>query len=326
MIGAIKRLVVLCIVLANAAPVRAQLYNAPVISGGNIGRVLAAGQAQTIFRVDAASGNVTKMSGSAERLSSGTANVVVTITCGSPSVCVNDRPIVTIASSGAGTGRAAGLTNFTVSPGTATFFSAPTGTNPVTFTLDPIGRRASDTFFLGFDLPINASGTTGNATSGFSVTITRANGNGPSTGFGTATASVFRGITLTKTSDLVFGRIIRPTSGAGTVVVSPGSARVLTGAGSFALATPTPTAAAVSISGEGGQSVTVTVPSSFVLSNGTSAISVTTSATGSGAQALSGTLGSAGSLAVAVGGGFSITAATPTGVYTGNFVISVQYN
>lgn len=326
MIGPYKRLLMFCLGLASAAPVGAQLYNAPVLSGGDIGRVLAAGATQTVFQIDAASGNVTTRTGSAARLSGGTANVVVTITCGNPSVCANDRPVVTVASSGTATGRAAGLTNFTVSPGTATFSSAPNGTNPVIFTLDPIGRRASDTFFLGFDLPINGSGTTGNATSGFSITITRANGNGPSTGLGTATANVFRGITLTKTSNLVFGRIVRPASGAGTVAVNASSTRVLTGTGSFGLATPTPAAAAVSISGEGGQSVTVTVPSSFPLSNGTSAITVNTSATGSGAQALSGTLGSTGSLAVAVGGSFPITSTTPPGVYIGNFVISVQYN
>lgn len=319
-------LLALGLALAGAAPAAAQLYNVPVLSGGDLGRVLAAGAPQTVFQIDAATGNVTVTTGSAVRILSGSANVLVTLTCGNPSLCANDRPTIIIASSGTATGRAAGLTNFTVAPGTATFFSGPTGTNPVIFTLDPIGRRSTDTFFLGFDFPISASGSTGAATSGYSVTITRANGNGPSTALGTATANVFRGITLTKSSDLVFGRIIRPSSGTGTVAVDAAGVRTLTGTGSFAFTTPIPAAAAVSISGEGGQSVTVSVPSGFSLSNGTSAVTVTTSATGSGAQALGGTLGSIGTLAVTVGGSFPIGATTPTGVYTGSFLISVQYN
>lgn len=327
MIGFRNRLLLaLCLAMAGGAPAGAQLYSAPTLSGGDLGRVLAGGATQTVFRIDAATGNVTVTSGSAVRLSSGTANVLVTITCGNPSLCNNDRPTVTISSAGTPTGRAAALTNFTVSPGTATFFSGPTGTNPVIVTLDPIGKRATDNFYIGFNLPVSATGTTGASTSGFSVTITRANGNGPSTSSGTATANVLRGITLAKSSDLAFGKIIRPASGTGTVAVDTAGTRTLTGTGSFGFASPTPTAAAMTVTGEGAQSVTVTVPTSFALSNGASSITVTTSSTGSGAQTLGGTLGSAGTLAVAVGGSFPITSTTATGVFTGSFVVSVQYN
>lgn len=316
----------LCLAV-TAGSARAQTFGVPTFAGGALGRVAAAGAAQTVFRVNSGTGAVTVISGSAVRISTGSANVTVTVSCGNQNGCNTNRPQVSIASAGAPTGRAAALGNFTVTAGTATIFAGPTGTNPVNLTLNAIGRNQSRTFTLGFDFPINTTGTTGNATSGFTVAISRNNGSQTRTGTGSATATVFRGIDITKSSDLVFGKVVRPSSGSGTVNVGAAGARTVIGTGSFAFAAPAPAAAQFNVTGEGGQSVTVSVPASFQMSNGGNPpLTVTTTATGSGTQNLGGTIGNAGTLPVAVGGSFPLTSSTATGLYSGSFTVTVQYN
>ncbi len=317
----------ICCLLWASAPALAQTYAAPTFAGGSIGNVAANGAAQTIFRVSASTGGVTVTSGSAVRLSTGAGNVTVTVACGNQAGCTTDTPKVTIATTGTPTGRAAALQTFTAASGSAAV-SAVSGTNPLTFTLTSIGRSSSKTFLLGFDFPINTTGSTGSATSGFSVTVTRATGSttGQGVASSNATASVFRGIAIAKSTDLAFGKIVRPSSGSGTVSLSAAGTISVSGTGTAALASPAPTVAAFSVTGEGGQAVTVTVPSSFAMTSGANSLTVTTAASGSGVQTLSGTIGGAGSLAVNVGGSFPLTSVTATGLYSGTFTVSVAYN
>ena len=328
MTGRLNWLVPALMLALAAAPAKGQTYATPIFSGGGLGRVAAAGTVPTLFQIDATSGAVTVISGSAVRTSSGAANVVVTLSCGNQAACNTTNPIITLGSSGTPTNAAGALDNFTVADGTATVGFGPLGTDPIIFTLDPIGQNQTKSFTIGYTFPINAGGPTGLSTSGYTLTLfTLSGGLAIVSGSGTATATVSRGISLTKNSDLAFGRIIRPNAGSGTVTVSTAGARSLTGTGSFGFAAPAPTAASFGITGEGGQSVTVSVPSSFVMTRaGSPNITVNTTATGSGAQTLGGTLGSTGTLAVSVGGSFTINSATPTGGYSGSFLVSVQYN
>ena len=146
---------------------------------------------------------------------------------------------------------------------------------------------------------------------------------------GTGSITVVRPLTVTKNLDLAFGTVVRPSTGSGTAIVSTAGARTFTG-GVVGLASgDAPQAARFTVDGEGGQSVSVTIPASFSITNNTDTLAVTTSndLTGSvAAQTLSNTMGNAGSLVMNVGGNVPITATTPTGLYTGTFTVSAAYN
>ena len=131
-------------------------------------------------------------------------------------------------------------------------------------------------------------------------------------------------ITLTKTSDLLFGTIIKPNTGNGTVLIGTGADTVaVTGTGTASMGTAS--RAKFTVGGEGGQTYTITVPPSFDLSNGTDTVAVALSKSITSGT-LSGTLGASGSQDFQVGGGFTVTAAQSTGNYTGSFTVTTAYN
>lgn len=146
---------------------------------------------------------------------------------------------------------------------------------------------------------------------------------------GTGAITIVRPLTVTKNADLRFGTVVRPASGAGSVAVSAAGARTVAG-GVVGLASgDTPQAAQFTVDGEGGQSVSVTIPSTFTMANGTDTLTVTTTNNLSGsaaAQTLSNSLGSAGTLAFRVGGSVPVASTSPSGVYTGSFTVSAAYN
>ncbi len=146
---------------------------------------------------------------------------------------------------------------------------------------------------------------------------------------GTGSITVIRPITVTKNADLKFGTVVRPGTGAGTAVVSAAGVRTVTG-GVVGLASgDTPQASQFTVDGEGGQSISITIPATFAMANGSDSLTVTTSnnLTGSaGSQTLSNALGAAGSLVFRVGGSVPIGSTTPTGAYSGTFTVSAAYN
>ncbi|MBD7941580.1 DUF4402 domain-containing protein [Brevundimonas guildfordensis] len=146
---------------------------------------------------------------------------------------------------------------------------------------------------------------------------------------GSGSITVIRPLTITKTADLKFGTVVRPSTGAGSVAVSAAGARSVAGGVVGLSSGDTPAAAAFTVAGEGGQSVSVTIPATFSMANGSDTLTVTTSnsLTGSAAsQTLSNALGSAGSLAFTVGGSVPVASTTATGAYTGSFTVSAAYN
>jgi hypothetical protein len=140
------------------------------------------------------------------------------------------------------------------------------------------------------------------------------------------TTTILRPVTITKTADLAFARVVKPTTGSGTVTLTASSDTVgVTGTGT--LAAGTASRAKYTINGEGGQVVAVTVPASFDMSDGSShTLTVTLSSDLSGGTVtLDQTIGTAGAAALNVGGSFPVSSTTTPAAYTGTFDVSVAY-
>jgi len=138
----------------------------------------------------------------------------------------------------------------------------------------------------------------------------------------TASVTVFQPITIAKTSDLQFGRVIRPSNATPTVytvAAADGAASVSGGDGIFSGAV-TPTRAVFTVNGEGGQAFNITADSS-VTNGGVTINLVKSGATGT----LDGTIGSAGTATFGVGGNVTLDNSSPTGVKSGSFNVTVTY-
>jgi hypothetical protein len=140
-----------------------------------------------------------------------------------------------------------------------------------------------------------------------------------------ASATVITPIAISKTADMVFGKIA--VGGAGTVVLTYGGA-VSVGSGNITIPTSNvtaPAAAAFSVTGENGFTYAIHLPGSAItLSDGagnnmtvdtfTSSLGATSTSTGAGGQALT------------VGATLNVNAGQVPGAYTGSFSVSVDYN
>ncbi len=154
-----------------------------------------------------------------------------------------------------------------------------------------------------------------------------------STAIGTATASatILRPITITKTTDMNFGNVV-PSSEAGTVVLLPDGTRSSTAGSTFIPSNPgTVTAAAFTIEGEGAATYSVTLPLSVSLTGGTGtamtvATFTSTPGTVAGAGTLSGSAGADGTQTLLVGGTLAVGATQAAGLYSGLFDVTVAYN
>lgn len=138
--------------------------------------------------------------------------------------------------------------------------------------------------------------------------------------------TIVQPLTISNTSGLAFGRIVKPTTGTGTVAIANTADTVSAGAGAVALTGITTSRAKFTINGEGAHGITITVPASFSLGNGTDTIPVTLNPDRPASDTLSGTRGSAGTRALNGGGSFNLPTAISTGNYTGTFNVTVAYN
>ena len=325
--------VILAVLLAAwAVPAAAQTYAINSVSTTDIGKVAAAASGITVFTIDPASGTITQKSGNGARVSVAASRSLVTLSCGNQAACTTDKPKITIAQTGTPTNRANALTLFTLSTtgATASIVLAPGTGNTITATLASLGQNASKTIYVGMDTTYSgddSAAPTGSATASFTVQVTTNKGAGAVTLSGQVTATVFRTLTISNGSNLSFGRVSRPRSGAGTASLTAGASTVaVTGDGVAAIPSPAPTSATLVATGEGGQALSISVPSTFTMSNGSNLLTVTTDAINSGAQTLTGTVGSAGTKTVTVGGSFPLTTTTALGAYSGSFVVTFQYN
>ena len=252
--------------LGLANPALAQTFTVQSISTPDLGNVASGATGDTTFQLASPNGNVTKMSGNGARVSSGTARALVTVRCGTETLCGSKNAKITIARSGTLVKRARALSNFTVSASgaTASIVTTPTTGNTITFEIGPIGTNATKTFWVGFDYPIAGDDSgllSGAASSGFTVTISRTNSQAPISLASAALATAFRPLNMTLTSNLAFGTVSRPRTGSGSVTVDAATgSRSVTGAGVQALNSPSPSRAGYTVSGEGGQTFSIAVP------------------------------------------------------------------
>jgi hypothetical protein len=317
-----------------AAPALAQTYSA-TITNADLGKIVDAPSSATTFTFAASSGSVSQ-SGSATRIGSGTARAEVDLSCsGTGSQCNNSSIDFKIQSSGAYTGKASAISNFTVSLISGGNLGTVTGTDPITFTISGISNKNNlPKIYVGATVTINGnsqSGANGNASAGFTVLAAKT-GTTPATiagGSGSVVAVVDRPIAFTSTSTtLQFGTIYNPKSGTSTIKLDPNLASnpiTVTGGDAVAVASPTPARVAYSIQGEGGQTFSLTL-SALNMSNGTNTLPVTLLTSTPVPTTLSLAAGSLGTATFYVGGQFDVTPTTPGGTYTGSYNVTVQYN
>jgi len=316
----------LCATFAMAGPALAQTYT-PTATAPALGKVVAANTGTTTFTFAASSGNVSQ-SGSANRITSGTVRGQVTIACSGTGQACAAAETVKIGSTGTPTGKLGSLSNFTVSAVSGAI-SGQSGTNPLSFTITPVDKNTSASFYFGANVVVNGndgSGSPGNATSGFFAYVAKSP-TVPTVGTsGNLTAVIDRPIAFSGTTTLEFGTIYNPTSGTSTVTLDPNAATnpVSVTGNAIIGSSPTPHRATYNITGEGGQTFSTTI-GSLTLSNGTDSIPVTMT-TSTLPTTLSLTPGNQGTATFYVGGHFDITPSTHGHTYTGSYNVTVTYN
>jgi hypothetical protein len=144
----------------------------------------------------------------------------------------------------------------------------------------------------------------------------------------TATATVIAPITITKTFDLAFGKFA-PGVG-GSVTVSNSGARTATGAILSAVGS-TPTAAQFNVVGDALATYSIAIaPDATIVSGANSmALAVTSDLTGANVttgNVTAGTLSALGAQTIFIGGSLTVNSAQVAGAYTGNIVVTVEYN
>lgn len=137
--------------------------------------------------------------------------------------------------------------------------------------------------------------------------------------------AIIQPLTLTKNTDLAFGRVVKPRTGTGTVSIANNSNTVVAGAGAVALSGVTTSRATLTISGEGAQVVSLTIPASFNLTRGASTITVTLSPDLGTTTTMPGTFGTTGTRNLNIGGSLNLPSAQASGAYTGSFTVIAAY-
>ena len=138
--------------------------------------------------------------------------------------------------------------------------------------------------------------------------------------------TLLRPMSVAKTQDMGFGTIVQGNglitlAADGTLTTGGTTDKTASSASSVKVAQFT-------ISGEGAQEISITVPGTFSLTNGSSSLTVTTlhNITDVAHTNLSGSLAGSGSYSFNVGGSFSLAGTEATGNYTGSFTVSANYN
>lgn len=135
---------------------------------------------------------------------------------------------------------------------------------------------------------------------------------------GDATVKILRAITVTKSSDLDFGKIV-PSAAAATVAIGEDNSRVC---GSGLSCFGTTTAGAFAVVGAANETVTVAIDNpSITLTDGGSNSMAVLLATTTSAMTLSGT----GDGSFKVAGTLNVGANQAAGTYSGQYAVSVSY-
>ncbi|HEX3699604.1 MAG TPA: DUF4402 domain-containing protein [Phenylobacterium sp.] len=150
-----------------------------------------------------------------------------------------------------------------------------------------------------------------------------------STGTGTASIAIGNALTIDRTSDLSFGKLVvaNPASPASVTV---GTANAVTGiSNATEVAGAAINSASFTVTGVGGSSYAVTFPQSSITlgagANPPTLDSFSSNPAGSVGQ-LSGNSSGVGTQTLSVGGVLHLPANTPAGAYSGAFQVGVSYN
>lgn len=143
----------------------------------------------------------------------------------------------------------------------------------------------------------------------------------------TASGTVIVPIAIAKVTDVSFGKFA-PGAG-GTVTVSTNNTRTATGAVLSAIGS-TPTAARFNVTGDAAATYSIGIAPDATLISGVNSMALATFSdlTAGGAtsgNAATGTL-TAGAQSIYVGGRLTVGATQAAGAYTGNIVVTVEYN
>ncbi len=293
------------------------------ITPANIGKVAMPSGAST-FHVHA-DGSVVSQTGAGVFIGGApAARALVTIGCSVQIACNNTHIKVVIARSSPYDAPVSSLTSFTVAMNDATLSgSAPTPASSITFSLQPISRGSSQSFYVGMDMTVSGSGTaTGPGGGPWTVTASTTGGaSAVSTPTSTQITSL-RPIGVTKSTDLAFGVIVKPASGSGTVTMAPGGGMSFTG-GVTNVGSHAP--ALFNITGEGGSAFSFSLQPTMTMSAG-AGTSLLVTTIGSGTYTLGSTLGASGATSLAVGGSFPLGSTTKSAAYSGSFSVLAIYN
>lgn len=141
----------------------------------------------------------------------------------------------------------------------------------------------------------------------------------------TGSTTLFQPISIAKTSDMSFGRLVKPATGSVYVVLFNESGAINPEPGLQVLDAGSVARAVFTIAGEGGELVSISVPPSFTMSNGANTIAVTLEPNEGGVTTLSGSAGSSGNVTLGIGANFVLPSTQATGFYSGSFTVSVAY-
>lgn len=292
-----------------------------------IGKV-AAGSVTTYFNVAANGGgiSISPVSSSAGQFvpynASRSSQVTISVTC-SGSKCGGgpQSPLVTISATG-GTGRFGQITTFVAAFGGAFTAASSGGQSTITgsgtsltFNLAPF--TGTKTFGLGMTVPVNTSGTLGNATSTYTVTV----GNS-TTGSAQANGAVEGRLSMSKLSDLSYGTLVLTAGVDGTATWDAASQQFALNPSNVATQIHTgPSIGSFKVFGTPGQQLNFSVPGTITMSNGGSNLPITVATTGQGTQSIA----ADGTFTFYVGGTINLTSTMPTGAYSTTFAVTANY-
>ena len=147
--------------------------------------------------------------------------------------------------------------------------------------------------------------------------------SGSVTGTANASATVLSPVTITKTQDLLFGQVVRPSdANTNTVTIDTNNTVTITGAGNGSTVASPTTSAKFSITAVGATTYTTTQSLVFT-QNGLTNVGASLPVAESGTL---GTIPGGGTQVLDYGGHFDMTVATPAQAYTGTLSVTVNYN